>query len=75
MILFGLLCGRWWRFALAAAVAGWPALLLATGVMGAEWGLLGAAALAALNAGAGVAMHQAALWAVRQARRGATETA
>jgi hypothetical protein len=61
LILFGLVFGRWWRSALAGAALAWPALLVATDVMGVEPGLLGAAALAVANAGVGVLLHQAFL--------------
>jgi hypothetical protein len=65
MILFGLVFGRWWRFALVAAAIGWPVLLLATGVLTPGPGLLGASGLAVANAGVGVVVHQAGLRAVR----------
>jgi hypothetical protein len=65
MILFGLVFGRWWRFALIAAAIAWPVLLLATGVMKPGPGLLGASGLAVANAGVGVIVHQVALRAVR----------
>lgn len=68
LILFGLVCGRWWRTALAAAAIGWPVLLLATGVMHPGAGLIGAAGLAIINTGAGVAIHQGARRVVRRAR-------
>jgi hypothetical protein len=74
LILFGILCGRWWRAALAAGFIGWPLLLLGTGTMGVEWGLLGAAALAFVNTLAGVLIHQAVLRAIRRARHGGSAT-
>ena len=73
LILFGLVFGRWWRSALIAAAIGWPILLLATGTVAAGADLIGAAGLAIANAGAGVAVHQGALWSLRryrQARQG-----
>ena len=44
-------------------------LLVATGVMDIEPGLLAASGLAVLNAGVGVLVHQGILWTVRQVRR------
>lgn len=61
MILFGLVFGRWWRAALIASAVGWPAVLVATGVMSVEPGLLGAAGLAVANAAVGVFVHQVVL--------------
>jgi hypothetical protein len=69
LILFGLLFGRWWRFTLLAAALGWPVLLVVTNVMSIGVGLLGAALLAVINAGAGVLVHQGALRALRLLRR------
>jgi hypothetical protein len=66
LILFGLAFGRWWRFALIAAVVGWPSLLLATGSAGLEWALIGGAILAALNTLVGVLAHQAILLVFRR---------
>lgn len=66
VILFGLIFGRWWRSSLAAAALGWPALLLATDVMGVEPGLLGASGLAIANAGVGVLIHQGVLRMIRK---------
>jgi hypothetical protein len=68
MLLFGAALGRWPWLALAPAALVWPALLLATGTMDLEPGLTGAAALSVINAAAGVAVHQAALWAMRRVR-------
>jgi hypothetical protein len=65
LILFGLVAGRWWRSSLVAAAVGWPVLLVATGVLGAEPGLLGAAGLALANTAVGVAVHQVVLRTVR----------
>lgn len=69
LILFGLVFGRWWRLSLAVAALGWPALLVATDVMGVEPGLLGASGLAIANAGAGVLVHQGVLRLIRKLRR------
>jgi hypothetical protein len=68
LILFGLVLGRWWRPALAVAAVGWPAVLVAVDVMELEVGLVGAAALAVLNTGVGVVVHQAVWRAVRRLR-------
>jgi hypothetical protein len=68
LILFGLVFGRWWRAALAVAAVGWPAVLVAGDVMDLEVGLVGAAALAVLNTGVGVLVHQAVWRAVRSWR-------
>lgn len=68
MILFGLITGRWWRFALIAAAIVWPVLLLVDGVMGLSAGLLAASLLGAANAAVGMAVHQALLWLVRRVR-------
>jgi len=70
MILFGLVLGRWWRLSLVAAALGWPALLVAGGVMDIDVPLLAAAAgLAVANTAAGVLVHQGVLLAVRRCRR------
>ena len=68
MILFGLCFGRWWRTAVVAAAVVWPLILLASDVMGLEWGLLSAGALAVANTLVGVLAHQAVLWAVSRVR-------
>jgi hypothetical protein len=68
LILFGLVFGRWWRFSLFAAAVGWPVVLLATGVMSVEAGLVGASALAVINASAGVSIHQVILRVMRRLR-------
>lgn len=69
MILFGLIFGRWWRVTLVAAALGWPLLLVVTDVAGIDSTLLGAAALAVVNAGVGVLVHQGFLLAYRRLRR------
>lgn len=71
MILFGLVFGRWWRVSLLAAAVGWPALLVAGGVMDLDVQRLAAAAgLAVANTALGVLVHQGVLLAVRMCRRG-----
>lgn len=70
MILFGLVFGRWWRLSLVAAALGWPALLVAGGVMDVDVPLLAeAAGLAVANTAVGVLVHQGVLLAVRRYRR------
>ncbi len=66
MILFGLCFGRWWRTALVAAAVIWPLILLVNDVMGLEWSLLSAGALAVANTLGWVLAHQAVLGAVRR---------
>ncbi|MFC6085621.1 hypothetical protein [Sphaerisporangium aureirubrum] len=68
MILYGLLFGRWPRPALLAGTVVWTLLVLGTssGAAASPTLLLGAAALGAANALAGVAVHQGVLWAVRR---------
>lgn len=68
LILLGLVFGRWWRSSLIAAAVGWPVLLIATDVMSVEAGLLGASALAIMNAAVGVLVHQVILWTTRRLR-------
>lgn len=68
LILFGFVFGRWWRLALVLATLGWPALLLATGVIDSGGEFVAAAALALVNTLAGVLPHQAALWSIRRLR-------
>ncbi len=67
MILFGLILGRWWMPTLVLAAIIWPAVLAATGVLG-LLGLVGAAALAVVNAAVGVLLHQGLLWSFRRLR-------
>ncbi|MEV4757153.1 hypothetical protein AB0J86_18850 [Micromonospora sp. NPDC049559] len=71
LVLFGLVFGRWWRSALVAAAAGWPLLLVVTGDAPAGPGLLAGAALAVVNTGVGVLVHQGLRLAVGRARRSA----
>lgn len=68
LILVGLVLGRWWRTTLAIVATAWPAWLVVGGVMGPESGLVGAGALAVVNAGVGVAVHQGILRLIRLAR-------
>lgn len=67
LILFGVF-GRWWRVTLVVSALGWPILLVATGVMSVEPGLVGASGLAVLNTGVGVLIHQGILWTGRRLR-------
>jgi hypothetical protein len=69
MILLGVVLGRWWRLALVISALAWSTLLVATDAMSLEPGLVGAAALAALNTGVGVLIHQGLLLAYRRGRR------
>ena len=69
LIVFGLVFGRWWRLTPTAAALGWPVVLVATGVMDVEPGLLGAAGLAVANTGVGVLIHQGVLRLIRRLRR------
>ena len=77
LILFGLVFGRWWWLSLAIAAVAWPIVLVATGVLGVEPGLLAAAALVVANTGVGVLIHQGVLrmiwkpWRSRSAGSGA----
>ncbi len=68
MIVVGVVLGRWWKVALAVAALGWPLLLVATGLMDVEPGLLAASALAVVNAGVGVLAHQGVLHLYRSSR-------
>ena len=69
LLVLGLVLGRWWRLVLPVAAVGWPTLLVATGVMRVEPGLLAAAALATLNTGVGVLAFHLLRWVVRWFRR------
>lgn len=69
MIFFGLVFGRWWRYALPLAAVVWCVALVSDGAMGLEPELFGAALLASANAAVGVAVHQLALHAVRWLRK------
>lgn len=68
MILFGVIFGRWWRITLVAAALAWPLLLVVTEVVGFSTSLIGAAALAVVNAGAGVLVHHGVLVGYRHLR-------
>jgi uncharacterized membrane protein len=71
MIVFGLVVGRWWKSALIVGTVLWPVILIfavPADVLDAAF-LLSAAALAAANTAAGVAVHQAILWLIRRIRR------
>jgi hypothetical protein len=68
MVLLGLVLGRWWWAALVAAAVGWPLLLVVTNVVPLDAGLIGAAALATVNAAVGVVVHQGGLIAYRHLR-------
>lgn len=68
MILFGIVLGRWWVPTVVFGAIFWPALLLASDVMGVEPGLLAAAGLGAVNAAVGVLVHQVILRIIRRAR-------
>ena len=62
-MLIGLVIGRWWAMAIAAAV--W-AVLLITGTSSSVAGALTfGAALAAVNAAVGIAVHKGFAWLVR----------
>jgi hypothetical protein len=69
LILAGLVFGRWWRTALIVSVVGWPILLVVLGVTHSPASLAGAAGLAAVNAGLGVAVHQGIARVARRIRR------
>lgn len=69
MILFGAIFGRWWLTTLVAAALGWPLLLVVNDVVEVDANLIGAAALAAANAGVGVLVHQGLLHLYRHLRR------
>lgn len=68
MIVFGLLTGYWWKFALPAAAIGWSVLLLATGIIGMAQ-VPGTALLGFVNAAVGIAMIQAVYIGARRMER------
>lgn len=70
MLLFGLVFGRWWRSTLVVGTIGWPALLLAGGILQSAGQIGGAAALGFANTLAGVLVHQLVLALVRKLRKG-----
>lgn len=69
LIGLGLVLGRWWLLSLVVAALGWPLVLLVSGVAPLGLGLLGAAGVAVVNAGAGVLVHQFVLQSIRRIRR------
>ena len=70
MILFGLLLGRWWKFALIVGTSAWTVLLRSQGLLATPPEIVGAAALALVNTAAGVLAHSS-FWlsCVRPGRR------
>jgi hypothetical protein len=68
MILFGLVFGHWWKSTLIAAALVWPALLLATGIIGFDSQVLGSGLFGLVNAAVGVGIHQGVAWVVRSSR-------
>jgi hypothetical protein len=68
MILLGVIFGRWWRITLVGAALAWPLLRVVTDVVGINASLVGAAALAVVNAGVGVLVHQGVVFAYRHLR-------
>jgi hypothetical protein len=68
LILLGLVVGRWWRLAMIIGTAGWPAVLLAGGVVRTRPELLAATVLAVINTGVGVLLCQSGLRVVRLLR-------
>ena len=65
LIAFGVVFGRWWRTALAVGVTYWVVALLAWNNLAAA-SIPSAAALALLNTGVGVLVHQSVLRGVRR---------
>jgi hypothetical protein len=70
MLVYGLLVGRWWRFAVVSSAVIWPVILLSDGVTTSPWVLLAAAGFGAANAAVGAVVHQAILRGVRAVVRG-----
>ena len=68
MILFGLLLGRWWKFALIVGTSAWTVLLWSQGLLATPPEIVGAAALALVNTAVGVLAHQLVLAVVRRVR-------
>jgi hypothetical protein len=66
MIVFGVVLGRWWRFALVAAAVVWPFLVTSGGVEITVGLVAYAAAIGVANAAVGVLAHQACLHAHRR---------
>jgi hypothetical protein len=69
LVLFGAIFGRWWRIALVVAALSWPLFLIVTDVVGFSSKLVEAAALAVVNAGVGVLVHQGGILGYRHVRR------
>ena len=69
LLLAGVVVGRWWLVAVAAAL--WPVLLVVTDAWPVSLPsvVLGGVAVAVLNTAAGVAVHRAAVVLVRALRR------
>lgn len=68
MMLFGLLLGRWWKFALIVGTSAWTVILWSQGLLATPTEILGAAALALVNTAIGVMAHQLVLAVVRRVR-------
>lgn len=68
MIIFGLIFGRWWLAALVAGAVIWPAMVVFSGAMEVELGLLAAALFGLVNTAVGVGIHRGVLAVVRNAR-------
>lgn len=71
MILFGLVTGYWWKFALPAAAVIWPTLLLASDTITASQ-IPTSALLGLVNAAVGVALVQSAWSTVSKVRHHAS---
>ncbi len=69
MILFGLVAGYWWRFALAASAILWPCLLLWPERMISAAQIPGTALLGVANAAFGVVVAQGVVLISRRIRR------
>lgn len=65
LMAFGLVAGRWPWAALLIGTVGWPVWLIVDGIVGSAGVALAAAALAAINTGVGVLVHQAIRRVVR----------
>lgn len=69
MLLFGLVFGRWWKFALAIGTVGWPLVVFQQGSLDGWSAWIYAALLGLANTGVGVGVHQLLLWLWRLGRR------
>ena len=58
VLLFGFLFGRWWKIAIPAAILGWPAFLVADGVVHGLPFAVAAGLLAAGNVAVGALAFQ-----------------